>query len=282
MLSLILLAMAGASAAFPGNAVITAPVANMYSRPTRDADVVSQAIFSTNVSILEQQSGWLHVRTPDAYTGWIASTAALIRAPYAVSGRVAQTENLFASVYRERDITKHEPVITVPFEARFEITAGPVGPDDRWLEVRLPDQATAWIQSGDVSFNTTRAASVPETIEFSRRFLGLSYLWGGTSTFGYDCSGFTQMLCRRRGILIPRDADQQAAWEGMERVPLDRLQPGDLLYFGSSAEHITHTGMYIGDGQFINATPHTHPVIQICPLADPHWKSLLVAARRLK
>jgi len=281
MLSFLLLAMAGAGSSPPGTAVITEPVANMYSRPTREADVVSQAIFSTNVAIIEQQPGWLHVRTPDAYTGWIASGSAVVRPPYAASGRVARVENLFASLYRETDITKHEPVITVPFEARIEIASGPVGPDDRWLEVRLPDNRTAWLQSGDVSFDT-RPQSIAEVIEFSKRFLGLPYLWGGTSTFGYDCSGFTQMLCRRRGTVIPRDADLQAAWDGMQQVALDALEPGDLLYFGSRADHITHTGMYIGGGQFINATPHQHPVIQICPLDDPHWKHLLVAARRLK
>ena len=281
MLLFFLLAMAGFGATSPENAVITEPVANMYSRPTREADVVSQAIFSTNVSILEKQPGWLHVRTPDDYTGWIASDAALVRPPYAVAGRVAHTENLFASVYRETDITKHAPVITVPFETRFEVASGPIGPDDRWLEVRMPDSRSAWVQSGDISFDAS-PRSVAETIEFGRRFLGLPYLWGGTSTFGYDCSGYVQMLCRRRGVLIPRDADLQAAWSGVRPIELDRLEPGDLLYFGSRPDHITHTGMYIGGGQFINATTHLHPVVQICALDDPHWKHLLVAARRLK
>ncbi len=277
----LLLAMAGASSSTPGDAVVTAPVANMYSRPTRDADVVSQAIYSTNVSILQHENTWLKVRTPDAYIGWIPSASVCLRAPWAVTGRVAQVEGLFASLYRETDITKHEPLLTLPFESRLEVISGPVGTDGRWLQVRLPDQRTAWIQSGDVSLNPPRQ-SIPEVIEFSRRFLGLPYLWGGTSTFGYDCSGFVQMLCRRRGILIPRDADQQAAWAGMEAVALDQLQPGDLLYFGAGPTRITHTGMYIGAGEFINATTHEHPVVQICRLDDPHWKTILVAARRLK
>jgi len=60
------------------------------------------------------------------------------------------------------------------------------------------------------------------------------------------------------------------------------LQPGDLVYFGKSAQKITHTGMYIGDGRFINATTHFKPVIQICRLDDPHWSAILVAARRWK
>src|SRR5581483_4805902 len=281
MVFFVLLAMAGATSSGGDSAVIVEPVANMYSRDTRDADVVSQAIFGTNVVVTETAKDWLKIRTPDGYPGWIPGSSAIRRAPYAVSGRAAQVANLFASLYREKDITRHQPLLTLPFEARLEIIAGPVGPDDRWLQARLPDDRTAWVQSGDVSFNAPRL-SIPEVIEFSRKFLGLPYLWGGASTYGYDCSGYTQMLCRRRGILIPRDADQQAAWERMQAVDLKQLEPGDLLYFGSSEHHITHTGMYIGNGEFINATPYLHPVIQICRLEDEHWKELLVAARRPK
>jgi len=74
---------------------------------------------------------------------------------------------------------------------------------------------------GDVSLapsGTPRVWTIPELIALSQRFLGLPYTWGGTSSFGYDCSGFTQMLCRRGGVLIPRDADVQAAWSGMTAV----------------------------------------------------------------
>jgi cell wall-associated NlpC family hydrolase len=91
-----------------------------------------------------------------------------------------------------------------------------------------------------------------------------------------------QMLCRRRGVIIPRDAAPQAAWDGAAPVTKDELRPGDLLYFGSSAGKITHTGMYIGEGQFIHATTHEHPVVQISRVDDPHWTRLLVAARRVK
>src|SRR5579884_763089 len=186
MFVFLLLAMAGGGTATGSNAVVTDPVANMYSRPTRDADVVSQAIYSTNVEILEQDKDWARIRTPDAYTGWIPSSSALSRRPYAVSGRVAEVSSLFASLYRETDITKHQPVITLPFEARLEVSAGPTGADDRWLEVKLPDGREAWVQSGDVSFDVPRQ-SIAEVVAFSRRFIGLPFLWGGTSTFGYDC-----------------------------------------------------------------------------------------------
>jgi cell wall-associated NlpC family hydrolase len=91
-----------------------------------------------------------------------------------------------------------------------------------------------------------------------------------------------QMLERRRGVNMPRDAQPQADWEGQTPVERKDLQPGDLLYFGSSAKRITHTGMYLGDGKFINATTYQAPMIRIDSLDDPHFARILVAMRRPK
>jgi cell wall-associated NlpC family hydrolase len=88
------------------------------------------------------------------------------------------------------------------------------------------------------------------------------------------------MLMRQRGYLIPRDADVQAAWSGFEPVKVSKLRAGDVLFFGSDGK-ITHTGMFIGHGKFIQATTHDHPVIQISPL-DAYWRKLLVVERRVK
>jgi len=65
-------------------------------------------------------------------------------------------------------------------------------------------------------------------------------------------------------------------------VERKKLKPGDLLFFGESAEKVTHTGMYIGRGKFIHATTHQHPVIQISRLSDQPWTKLVVACRRVK
>lgn len=265
-----------------GNGVVVQPAANMYSKATVDADVVSQAIYSTNVTILEQDGAWLKIRTPDDYTGWVPSAAVVQTKPYAQTGRIAQVEALFANLYRETDITKHQPLLTIPFESKLEVVGEPQDSGGRWLQVRLPDDRSAMVQTGDITLTPHNNTAVPELVEWSRRFIGLPYLWGGMSTYGYDCSGFTQMLCRRRGYSLPRDAGPQADWDGVKAVEKADLQPGDLLYFGSSVKHITHTGMYIGNGQFINATAYERPMVQICNLGDEHWTKLLVAARRIK
>ncbi len=267
------------AAALP-NAVVLKPVANMYKGPSEDASVVSQAIYGSNVGILEQQNGWAHIRTFDNYTGWTPLAELKPGPAYASSGRVAEVESLFAHIYRDPSVTAHAPLVTVPFETKLEVISG--ADDSRWLEVRLPDGRPAFIQSGDVAFHV-EPLTIPEMIAFSKRFLGLPYTWGGTSSYGYDCSGFAQMLCRRRGIFMPRDAQPQADWDGV--APVERkedLAPGDLLYFGSSAKHITHTGVYLGGGKFIDATTYETPMVRIDDLSDAHWVKLLVAMRRVK
>jgi len=273
------LLLAVSASVHPANAVINVPVANMYSRASANADIVSQAIYGANAGVLTRRAGWLRIRTADGYSGWIVASQALRHVPYAQTGAFVQVESLFANLYREADIMKHRPLLTLPFEARLEVLVD--RPEDlRWLEVRLASGHKAWVQRGDVSADL-KPRSLADVLQFSRRFLGLPYLWGGTSTYGYDCSGFTQMLLRRRGVLVPRDASQQAAWPGTVVTPKDKLQPGDLLYFGDSPDKITHTGMYLGGEQFIDATPWQHPVVQIDRLDDAHWAPLFVAARRI-
>jgi cell wall-associated NlpC family hydrolase len=137
------------------------------------------------------------------------------------------------------------------------------------------------VQAGDVSLHS-KPLTIAETLEFSKRFLGLPYTWGGTSSYGYDCSGFSQMLGRRRGLTLPRDAQPQAEWSGVVSVDRQDLLPGDLLYFGASEKKITHTGVYMGEGKFIDATTHLTPMVRIDDLNDAYWSKLLVAARRLK
>ncbi len=266
-------------------AVILQPVTNLYAKPSLEAAVVSQAIYSARVEIVEEMGDWARIRTADAYLGW-AQSAAFRRLrpeerPYASAGRVARVENLVAHLYRDPSVTRHAPLITAPFEARLEVIAEPEADERRWIQVRLPDNRPAWIQRGDVSFDTA-LLPVSEAIRLSKRFLGLPYTWGGTSSLGYDCSGYTQMLSRRMGKSMPRDAQPQANWDGARAISKAELRPGDFVYFGASAEKITHTGMYIGGGEFIHSTAHRNPVVQISRLDEPHWTRLLVACRRLK
>jgi cell wall-associated NlpC family hydrolase len=265
--------------------VVAKPVLNMFSKPAADTDVVSQAIYGTGVLSLERHGDWYKIRTADDYTGWVdgAGLKALDGVPYAPADRSVRVAGLSVNVYSGPDVTAHAPLLELPWEARLELVSATSGTSSRWLQVRLVDGQMAWVQRGDVRPQSSPSPlTIGETLQLARRFLGITYTWGGVSSFGFDCSGFTQMLERQRGIEMPRDADLQASWSGVTAVERKDLLPGDLLFFGSSPAKITHTGMYIGNGEFIHDTTHDHPGVQISRLDDMPWTGLLVAARRVK
>jgi len=285
LLGALLFACSGLAQTNASSVVVAVPLVNMFSVGNTDSDVVSQAIYGTTAVVLEESPGWARVRTPDQYSGWLRADVvrriSSSELPYATSGKTAQVSGLTANLYREPDVTAHEPLLTIPFESHLEIAAEGQGDNDGWLQVRLVDGRLAWAQRGDLDL-APRKLTIDQSIALGRRFLGTTYTWAGTSSLGFDCSGFTQMLVRSRGIIMPRDADLQAAWSGADSVDRKRLRPGDLLFFGSSADHITHTGMFIGHGQFIHDTTYGHPGVQISRLKDRPWTRLLVACRRTK
>jgi len=263
--------------------VVSRPVINMYKEATADSEVTSQVLYGTGVLSLEKKGDWVRIRTADGYTGWIALADVKSQGdtPYAAEGKAVRVSALSANAYREPDVTEHAPMLHLPWESIVEVASDSPEDDTRWLKVRLVDGQTAWIQRGDVA-QKGPPLSIDETLQVARKFLGTTYTWGGTSSLGFDCSGFTQMLVRQRGIEMPRDADLQAGWTGVVTVDRKDLRPGDLLFFGSSASKITHTGMYLGQGEFIHDTTHDHPGVQISRLDDMPWTKLLVAARRVK
>lgn len=119
-------------------------------------------------------------------------------------------------------------------------------------------------------------AAGQKVVELAKHYLGTKYVFGGASPkTGFDCSGFAQWVHAQLGVNIPRTAAEQA--KAGKPVNLAQLQPGDSLFFQEGGQ-IGHTGMYIGNGQFIQA-PHTGDVIKISPLAG-HYQQILVSARR--
>ena len=155
--------------------VVNKPVANLYSNATTQADVVSQALLGSEVAVLEERDDFARVRTADEYTGWIVRSA--LGAARPLQGRAARVANLFANVYRDKSITRNEPVLVAPYDARLEVI-GDVE-DERWYRVRLPDWREGWVQRGDLAFESA-PVSTTDMLELSRRFLGLPYLWGVT------------------------------------------------------------------------------------------------------
>ncbi|HEY6554524.1 MAG TPA: C40 family peptidase [Vicinamibacteria bacterium] len=276
----------GKAAARP-EAVVTRTVENMYSAPNADKDVVSQAFLGQTVRILETRGAFVKVETPDRYQGWMTARA-LSRYPgakstrYAARGRVADVRSLLANVYREADVTTARPRVQAPMSARLEVLEGPI--QDRWYKVRLPGGLSGFVQRGDVDVVDATSprplGSGEDLVATARRLLGVPYLWGGMTPLGIDCSGFVSLVYRVHGRVLLRDANLQFADPRAEVVERTDLRPGDLVFFGGAANRITHVGLYLGDGRFINATTYETPVVREDRLDDAHWAPLYQGARR--
>ncbi|CVK17831.1 hypothetical protein SPSPH_015490 [Sporomusa sphaeroides DSM 2875] len=119
--------------------------------------------------------------------------------------------------------------------------------------------------------------SVRRIIQTSLRYQGVPYVFGGTSPGGFDCSGFTRFVFAQSGISLPRMADEQFAVG--RPVSYSRLQPGDLVFFTTYAPGASHSGIYIGDGNFISATSSRG--VAIASMSSSYWGPRYIGARRV-
>jgi hypothetical protein len=285
-----LLALAAADKpAVPGAGVVINPAENMHSRASAMTDVVSQALLGTNVKVLKTERNsdgedWYYVETPDTNKGWVIGPSLRFLKPgdkpYASQGRIFEVTALLANTYREPDVTKRKPVKVAPISSVLEVVRDV---DERWLEVTLPCGTKAWIQKGDGIFHEAPMVwprrTPEEMVALSERFMGLPYLWGGTSPLGLDCSGFVQLIYKMGGVQLRRDADMQFGQNDLIPVPAGEETTGDLVFF---TKKIGHVGMMINREEFINATVHDKPVVQVSRLKDAYWQRIYQGARRAK
>jgi hypothetical protein len=238
--------------------LIPASVCNIRSRPAHAAEQSTQALMGTPVRILNKRGGWHLVRMPDSYIGWVRNTVVELTDDEMASWKASDRVIYLGHTGVITD-SRGETVSDVTFGAIL-VKNGTRG--DKWAVI-LPDGRTGELlksETADLRAWAESAVIEPQgLIRFARSFMGTPYLWGGTSTKGVDCSGFTKMIYYYGGVIMTRDASSQFRYgeEVSIEEPLASLAPGDLLYFGSEQDgkkNITHTGMYIGDTEFIHAS----------------------------
>lgn len=107
----------------------------------------------------------------------------------------------------------------------------------------------AWGEGDDFGGNATRA----QVVAWAKQYEGVPYVWGGTSTKGWDCSGFTQKALRQAGVNLPRISAQQARFG--KQASLKSLRPGDLVAWDNSSRNVgaDHIALYIGNGYIMEA-----------------------------
>lgn len=117
-------------------------------------------------------------------------------------------------------------------------------------------------------------------VDLAAQFLGVPYVWGGTSPSGFDCSGLMQYVYNQLGYKINRVAEDQMK-NGIA-VSRENLAPGDLVGFYSSpgSGYISHIGMYVGNGIMIHA-PHTGDVVKYTSIDGSYYSSRFAGGRRI-
>jgi SH3-like domain-containing protein len=236
-------------------------VANMYGASHEDSSVVSQILYGQKVTIKENKQDFTLIQTRDGYQGWVKEE---VLYPFLFHPLKAHTIHNCCHVYSVPDLTQKKPLISLPFGVAIDILAEPTTENSRWIQIQLINGFKGWIQRGDLIFNKP-ILTLAQMVELSHQFLGLPYTWGGTSSFGYDCSGFIQMLFNEMGILLPRDAEPQLHSQFLSPVGDEELQAGDLIFYGAHEGSIKHVSLYLGNQKIIHASTLPKPVLKIHP-----------------
>ncbi len=240
--------------------------------------VDSQLIMGERVVVDRLQSGWAHVVTPDqptpldprGYPGWIPLAQLTFRVPTAVPQDAVVTK---PTAWLNAGSAR---TVEVSMATRLPV----LGVGGGFVQTETPDGAAVSIATADVALvgsgGAPFAATGADVVRTGHLFDGLPYLWGGTSGFGFDCSGFTHLVYQMRGVTIPRDADAQAK-AGMPVARAD-LKPGDLVFFASNG-FVHHVGIYVGNNSMLDS-PQTGTVVRIDSLSAQPFASEYAGARR--
>lgn len=245
--------------------------------------VQSQVLFGQEVLIIDEVDEWAHVVVPEqpsgkdgrGYPGWIPKDQLIQQSDwYIKQGSVAVITSKKALLYSE----KNEKLMELSYQTILPVVEDIV---DR-IRVKTPT-GIGIVRAEDVSVFPSEK-EIPKRngaaiVAAGEQFLGLPYLWGGMSSYGYDCSGFSYNMCLANGYIIPRDAHDQVA--AGEEVALSDIQPGDLLFFAyeEGKGRIHHVGIYYGDGRLLHS-PNTGKNIEIISLEGTIYEKELCAARR--
>jgi len=247
--------------------IINLSVANLRSKPDNPEEMATQSLLGTVVNVLKKQRGYYLVQTPDNYIAYVDDDGVETVTPEVAGEWIKSEKIIFTKVYGFAYEGPGEDGPTISDLVIGNILKLAESPLNKGLfyKVLFPDGREGFVKKSEAMVFSEWLSKVNPTQEnilnTAKLFMGVPYLWGGTSSKGLDCSGFTKTVYYLNGIVLARDASQQVH-NGefvVEGIDLSKLQPGDLLFFGTKAtnekrERITHVAIYIGDSEFIHAS----------------------------
>ncbi|MFQ5599451.1 MAG: NlpC/P60 family protein [Candidatus Krumholzibacteriia bacterium] len=259
------------------SAWVTASVAGVRRQPSHQSEQVTQALQGEVLVPLLHEDGWLLVRLPDGYVGWVRDWH-LGLVDTDTPGTYARRANARIAVPLACVREVGRPTATPRAEALLGTHVVSLRTADAWTEIELPGGRRGWVR-GDQLRPGTHAwpAGVPAILDTLHVFLGVPYVWGGKSPKGFDCSGLVQFVFGLHGVDLPRDSDQQfACGEAVEE-----FLPGDLIFFGR--ESIGHVGVACDAREFLHARGEVRrdSLDPGSPHHDPELAAVLRGGRRV-
>ena len=300
----------GAMAQEKRMAVVEFSTSYLRLKPDYESPLETQELMGTVVEIVGEQSYWREVVTPQPYRAWCTDQGLVEMSADELKAYEEAPKVMFCDLYGHiyKEPSMDSPTIcdlvggdllrltTVKDNTDKALKKALKG---RWTKVMLPSGKTGFVPSkqlklhkgfrsismGEGSAESISSETTEAIIAQAEKLLGVPYLWGGMSAKGVDCSGLVRISHIMNGILLPRNASQQIKCG--ERVELDNLQRGDLVFFGTPATEekpmrITHVGIYLGENKIIHSS-HRVRINSLIPGDDDYYENShrLVAAIRL-
>lgn len=245
-------------------------VLNIRSEPKHSAELGTQGLLGMPLKVLDRNGDFYRIQTPDGYISWV-DKGGIYRMNkdefdnWSNSKKIIYT-NITGFVYKNNTTTNN-----IISDVALGGVLKYISENRNTYEVEYPDKRKGFVMKDEAKVLSEWLANTTETQESiektAKSMLGFPYLWGGTSSKGMDCSGFTKMTYLLSGFIIPRDASQQINAGEIVDVNLDfsDLQKGDLLFFGTKAtvnkkQRVVHVGIWLGNDkmEFIHASGNVH------------------------
>ena len=222
--------------------VISTAVAPVHKEATFTSEMITQGLMFESVGILEGQDNWFNIKMEDGYEGWIHH---FYLSKNQVNSQNSLTiTNRFTPVCTQRG--KDGQILTL---LSFGTTVPILDKTSGYCRIQLINGEEAFIPAQQEILKQNRS----EIIKLAIYLMSVPYLWGGKSSFGYDCSGFVQMVLKAVGISFPRDTGLQIKTDWLKGISITDTQPGDLVFFFVDNQ-INHVAFSTGEGNIIHCS----------------------------